>query len=72
VWDVETNVGTAVIEYWPHLTLGNLLSTEALGIPFMVPHEVTDMVTGALLAPMIIFYASRSFRMRGPAAEGPS
>jgi hypothetical protein len=58
-WDLETNAGTALLSFWPSLTLKNLLATEAYGIPFMVSHEVSDLLTGAILAPVIIFYASR-------------
>lgn len=59
LWDLETNAATALISFWPSLTMQKLLATEAFGIPFMVSHEVSDLVTGALLAPFIIFYASR-------------
>jgi hypothetical protein len=59
LWDLETNAGTAVLSFWPPLTVQKLLATEAVGIPFMVSHEVSDLVTGAVLAPLIIFYASR-------------
>lgn len=59
LWDLETNAGTALLSFWSSLTLGKLLATEALGIPFMISHEVSDLFTGALLSPLIIFYASR-------------
>ena len=59
VWDLETNAGSAILSY-PNLTFHKLLATEAAGIPFMLAHEVSDLLTGALLAPLIIFYASRS------------
>jgi hypothetical protein len=62
VWDLETNVGTALISFWPSLTLQKLLATEVIGIPFMVSHELSDLVTGAVFAPFIIFYASRVTR----------
>jgi hypothetical protein len=69
-WDLETNAGTAVLSFWPSLTMQKVLATEALGIPFMVSHEVSDLVTGALLAPLIIFYASRLARPYALAGEG--
>jgi len=65
LWDLETNAGTALLSFWPSLTLQKFLATEALGIPFMVSHEVSDLFTGAVLAPFIIFYASRLARPRG-------
>lgn len=63
-WDLETNAGTAILSFWPSLTAQKLLATEAFGIPFMVSHELSDLVTGATVAPFIIFYASR--RTGGP------
>jgi hypothetical protein len=67
--DLETNAGTALLAFWPSLTLQKLLATEAVGIPFMLAHEVSDLVTGAVVAPMIIFYASRHSRPRFLAGE---
>jgi hypothetical protein len=69
LWDMETNAGTALLSFWPSLTLQKVLATEALGIPFMVSHEVSDLVTGAVLAPLIIFYASRLAKPRTVAAK---
>ena len=70
LWDLETNAGTAVLSFWPALTLQKLAATEMVGIPFMVSHEVSDLVTGAVLAPIMIFYASRFARSRHSAAVG--
>jgi hypothetical protein len=64
VWDLETQMGTALLSFWPSLTLQKLLATEAAGLPFMLAHEVSDLATGAVLAPLIIFYASRQRRTR--------
>jgi hypothetical protein len=64
LWDLETNAGTALLSFGPTLTMQKLLATEALGIPFMVSHEVSDLITGAVVAPFIIFYASRLARPR--------
>ena len=58
-WDLETQAGTAIIAFWPALTVQRLAATEVVGIPFMVAHELADLVTGAVVAPLIIFYASR-------------
>jgi len=59
LWDLETQAGTALLSFWPSLTLQKLVATEVLGTPFMFSHEVSDLFTGAVLAPMMIFYASR-------------
>lgn len=64
LWDLETNAGTALLEYWPSLTPQKLLATFVLGSPFMMAHELSDLATGALLAPFIIFYASRLSKPR--------
>jgi hypothetical protein len=64
LWDLETNAGTALLASWPSLTLQVIAGYEYLGIPFMMAHEVSDLVTGAILAPLIIFYASRFGRPR--------
>lgn len=68
-WDLETQAGTALIAFWPSLTFQKLAATEVFGIPFMVAHEVADLVTGAVVAPLIIFYASG--RRTGGASRRP-
>jgi hypothetical protein len=62
LWDFQTNAGTAFLSFWPQVTLQKVLATEAVGVPFMLAHEVSDLVTGSILCPVIILYASR---MRG-------
>jgi hypothetical protein len=62
LWDLETNAGTALLSFWPSLTLQKLVATEVVGIPFMVSHEVSDLVTGAVFAPFVISYLSRVAR----------
>jgi hypothetical protein len=62
LWDLETNAGSALVAFWPALTIEKLLATEVVGMPFMMAHEVSDLVTGAILAPLIIFYASQRWR----------
>jgi uncharacterized membrane protein len=62
VWDLETNAGSALVAFWPTVTVQKLLATEALGVPFMFAHELSDLFTGALLAPLMIFYVSRHWR----------
>lgn len=69
LWDLETNAGTAILEFWPSLTPQKLLATYVLGTPFMLTHELSDLVTGAVLAPFIIFYATRIGRPRMLAPE---
>ena len=69
VWDFETTVGTAIIGSWPSLTLQIVAGYEYFGIPFMMAHEVSDLATGAVLAPLIIFYASRVGRPRVLASD---
>jgi len=64
VWDLETQAGTALLAFWPALTWQQLAVTEFVGIPFMFAHELSDLFTGAVLAPLIIFYASRYGRPR--------
>lgn len=57
LWDLETNAGTALIAFWPGVTWAKVLLTEAAGIPFMVTHELSDFLTGAVVAPVIVHYA---------------
>jgi hypothetical protein len=60
VWDLETNAAVTILGFWPHPTLQDFVATEGFGIPFTIAHEVSDLFMGAILAPLIIFYASRS------------
>ncbi len=53
-WDLETNVATALIAFWPSLTLPKVATTILFGIPFMLSHEVSDFMLGMLFAPVII------------------
>jgi hypothetical protein len=64
LWDFETNAGTALLVSWPSLTLQILAFYEVQGIPFALAHEVSDLFTGAILVPLIIFYAARFSRSR--------
>jgi len=66
LWDLETNAGTALLVSWPSLTFQILAIYEAQGIPFALAHEVSDLFTGAVLVPLIIFYAARHRRPRSP------
>lgn len=53
-WDLETNAATALLAFWPSLTLQNLAVTEAFGIPFALIHETADFLTGAVLVPLAL------------------
>ncbi|HME18119.1 MAG TPA: hypothetical protein VKF15_00085 [Nitrososphaerales archaeon] len=54
LWDFETNAATALLAYWPALTLGKLLLTEGSGLPFALIHEVADFLLGMVVAPVAI------------------
>jgi hypothetical protein len=66
VWDVETNIGTALIA-GAH-TLDGFLAWQITGIPFMALHELSDFALGAFLAPVVIVYFYRILDSR--AGEG--
>ncbi len=57
LWDFETNIATGLIAGARSFT--ELLAYEFFGIPFMIPHELSDFALGALLAPAVIVYFSR-------------
>lgn len=61
IWDFETNVATALLMDGMH-TLTGVLAVEALGISFMIPHELSDFILGTALAPIIIVYCKRLVR----------
>ncbi|MDA4119230.1 MAG: hypothetical protein OK436_01455 [Thaumarchaeota archaeon] len=56
VWDLEVDAVTAVIAYWPALTLPKLLWTMfgPFTLVFTLAHEVSDFVFGAFLIPALI------------------
>ena len=54
VWDLETNAATALLEYWPKLTMQKLVATEIFGATFAVSHELSDFVLGLTLIPVVI------------------
>ena len=62
VWDLETNAATALIAYWPALTVKSLLLTEGFGIPFALTHETADFLLGILVAPPTILGIPKLFR----------
>ena len=65
VWDFETNVGTALIAFWPNLTIQKIFYTEFVsGGLFMIFHQLSDFLLGMSIAPLIIIYL---IRLRGSA-----
>ncbi len=61
IWDFETNLATGLLEGMHTFT--SLLAVEVFGIPFMIPHELSDFVLGATLAPMVIVACTRFKRV---------
>jgi MFS family permease len=58
-WDFETNAATALLEYWPQLTIQKLLVTEMVGAVFAISHEVSDFLLGMILIPLVIVLLPR-------------
>jgi hypothetical protein len=73
LWDLETNVATALIAYWPSVTATRVISTVLVGIPFMLSHEVSDFAFGLLVVPVVILtiprLAGQRFVMKPVLAE---
>lgn len=59
MWDLETNVGTALIAFWPNVTIDKIVLTEFYGMPFMLSHEISDFLLGTFFAPLIILLVPR-------------
>lgn len=59
LWDLETNFATALIAYWPAVTVPKVITTVLLGIPFMLSHEVSDFALGLVLVPVILLTIPR-------------
>lgn len=53
-WDLETEFGTALIAFWPSVTLEKYVGTVLLGLPFTLVHEVSDLMLGIFLLPMVL------------------
>lgn len=64
LWDLETNLATALLQFWPSPTLGEYLFTAfgPLTIPFTLTHEASDLAFGIFLVPMFIVLIPRVFR----------
>lgn len=63
VWDFETNIATGLLA--GANTLASLMGFAIAGIPFMIPHEMSDFVLGSTLAPVAIMYSARIVGRRG-------
>ena len=59
LWDVETNLATALIAYWPTMTVLKVMTTMLMGIPFMLVHEMSDFTLGFLFVPVALFAVPR-------------
>lgn len=59
LWDLETNVGTALLASWPDITFARILAYEIAGIPFMLFHELSDFALGTFFAPLIMLLVPR-------------
>lgn len=64
MWDFETNAATALLAYWPQLTLQKLIITELAGGVFAVSHELSDFLLGTLLAPAVVLMIPRVLRRK--------
>ena len=55
-WDLETNLATALISFWPSPSIGEYLYTafNPFTLAFAIAHEGSDFAFGALLAPILI------------------
>jgi hypothetical protein len=73
LWDLETNLASALIAYWPSVTTTKVLSTVLVGIPFMLSHEVSDFAFGLLVVPVVVLtvprLAGQRFAMKPILAE---
>lgn len=66
LWDLETNLAIALLQYWPSPTAGEYFFTAfgPMTIPFILAHEVSDLTFGLVLAPLFIVLIPRV--IRGP------
>ena len=64
LWDVETNLATALIAYWPTVTAPRVVTTMLAGVPFMVTHEIGDFVLGLLFVPLVVLAIPRIMGQR--------
>ncbi len=64
LWDFETNAATALLAYWPDVTVQKLLATELAGVVFAVVHELTDFVLGTVAVPLTILLIPKALRRK--------
>ncbi len=66
LWDLETNLVYAFIQFGPSPTLGEYLVSAfgPLVLPFTLAHEVSDLAFGMILAPLFILLIPKV--LRGP------
>lgn len=66
VWDLETNAATALIAYWPALTLPKFLAVMFGPLPliFALAHEGSDFALGSILAPSFIHLVPKALGRR--------
>jgi len=64
LWDLETNLATALLQYWPSPTFSEYVVTAfgPLTLPFTLAHEVSDLAFGMVLAPVFILFIPRVMR----------
>ncbi|HXW36466.1 MAG TPA: hypothetical protein VEJ36_00985 [Nitrososphaerales archaeon] len=63
-WDFETNAATALLGYWPHLTVSELVLTEVAGAMFFLSHDVSDFLLGLFFIPAAIPLVIKAYRWR--------
>ncbi|HEV2226225.1 MAG TPA: hypothetical protein VGR56_05395 [Nitrososphaerales archaeon] len=59
LWDLETNIGTALIASWPSVTTAKVGLFILAGVPFMLSHEVSDFLFGMFFVPIVILLVPR-------------
>ena len=66
VWDLETNAASALVFYWPGLTVPLLLGTmfNPLTLLFALAHEGSDFAFGTTIAPTFIALIPKALRRR--------
>ena len=64
VWDFETNAASALLFYWPSITLQKLIITELVGGFFFLTHDVSDFLLGTFFVPAAIPFILKVFNRR--------
>ncbi len=59
-FDFVTNAATGLLTVGTSDVAATVLRFELQGIPFMVPHELSDMVFGSFVAPAVIYFVMRN------------